>query len=211
MLKKVLEKNNLANDVEEIESLPLMQRRRILGYAIPLINGPLVLYNFYTLLIHFREGMTLGDAQFVEDLFVIISALIISLVVPLIFPVYKSQYKMGKNGVILSRFLRSQIRIPFKEIDRVEIFIRETPKISDDAKEYALDSSSNLRKSGFKFKDFTNNEDIIMNLFSGQNIYMISPAKPKTILKKLKRRNKKLTAKIVELNERGKKIQELGK
>mgnify|MGYP006293060163 FL=1 len=183
----------------------------MLGYAIPLINGPLILYNLYTMYIHFQQGMAIGDSQFVEDLVVIISALFMSFVIPTLFPVYKSTYKLGKNSVILSRFLKGKVEIGYKEIDRAEVFIRETPEISEDAKEYALDSSRDLRKSGFKFKDFTNNEDIIMNLFSGQKIFMISPAKPKALLKKLKKRNKKLTAKIVELNERGKRIQELGK
>jgi hypothetical protein len=201
----------VAQETEEIESLPLMQRRRMLGYAIPLINGPLILYNLYTMYIHFQQGMAIGDSQFVEDLVVIISALFMSFVIPTLFPVYKSTYKLGKNSVILSRFLKGKVEIVYKEIDRAEVFIRETPEISEDAKEYALDSSRDLRKSGYKFKDFTNNEDIIMNLFSGQKIFMISPAKPKALLKKLKKRNKKLTAKIVELNERGKRIQELGK
>lgn len=201
----------MAQETEEIESLPLMQRRQILGYAIPLVNGPLILYNLYTMYIHFQQGMAIGDAQFVEDLIVIISALFMSFAIPTIFPVYKSTYKLGSKGVILSRFLKGKIEIGYKEIDRAEVFIRETPEISEDAKEYALDSSRDLRKSGFKFKDFTNNENIIMNLFSGQKIFMISPAKPKSLLKNLKKRNKKLTAKIVELNERGKRIQELGK
>jgi hypothetical protein len=188
-----------------------MQRRRILGYAIPLVNGPLILYNLYTMYTHFQQGMAIGDAQFVEDLIVIISALFMSFAIPTIFPVYKSTYKLGRKAVILSRFLKGKVEIDYKEIDRAEVFIREAPEISEDAKEYALDSSRDLRKSGFKFKDFTNNENIIMNLFSGQKIFMISPAKPKSLLKNLKKRNKKLTAKIVELNERGKRVQELGK
>jgi hypothetical protein len=43
-----------------------------------------------------------------------------------------------------------------------------------------------------------------------KNIYMLSPSKPKTLLKELKRRNKKLSARIVELTRRGKRIQDLG-
>ncbi len=39
---------------------------------------------------------------------------------------------------------------------------------------------------------------------------MISPVKPKVLLKELKRRNRSFTAKIVELTSRGKRIQELG-
>lgn len=201
----------MAQESEIIESLPLMRRRRLLGYAVPLINTPLLLYNLYSVYVHFQQGMSVGDSRFVEDIIVILSALFMSFAIPYMFPVYKSVYRMNENGLQISRLLKGRVEIPYSKIDRAEVFIRETPKISDDAKEYAVDSSRDLRKSGFKFQDYTNNEDIIMNLFSGQKIYMVSPSKPKTLLKKLKRRNKKLSAKIVELHDRGKRIQELGK
>ena len=110
----------------------------------------------------------------------------------------------------LSRFLRGRKVLPYREIDRAEVYLRLDEKISDDAKKYAMDASANYRKSGFKFKDWTNAEDKIMNLFVGLDIYMISPEKPKTLLRDLKRRNKSFTAKIVELTTRGKRIQELG-
>lgn len=38
---------------------------------------------------------------------------------------------------------------------------------------------------------------------------MISPEKPKSLVKELKSRNRKLTAKIVELHSRGKRVKEL--
>ena len=98
----------------------------------------------------------------------------------------------------------------YGEIDRAEVYIRLDEKISEDAKNYAMDASTNYRKSGFKFKDYTNSEDKIMNLFVGLNIFMISPEKPKVLLKDIKKRNRKFSAKLVELTSRGKRIQELG-
>jgi hypothetical protein len=111
---------------------------------------------------------------------------------------------------VIKRFLRGTKDIPFKKIDRVEVYIRVDEEISKDATEYATDQSAILRKSGFRFNDYTNGENVIMNLFVERVIYMISPMRPKALLKELKRKNKRLTARIVELTRRGKRIQDLG-
>jgi len=163
---------------EDIQSLPLMQRRRLLGYAIPAVNGPLFLYNFYVI------------AQF--------------------FPVYVSKYSHTKDGLSIKRLIRKDVLIPYRSIDRAEVFLRVDKEIDEDAKKYATTQADSLRKSGFKFKDYTNSDQIILNLFVEKNIYMLSPLKPKVLLKELKRRNKKLSARIVELTRRGKRIQDLG-
>ena len=196
---------------EEIESLPLIRRRMLLGYMIPAVNLPLFFYNVYQTYLHYQEGiLIIGSSVFWEDAIVLISTLFLTLAIPRFFPVYPSRYLMTSDGLELKRFLRSTANIPFKEIDRVEVYIRADEEISKDATEYATNQSANLRKSGFKFIDYTNAENVIMNLFSEKAIYMISPAKPKSLLKDLKRRNKRLTARIVELTRRGKKIQDLG-
>ena len=83
-------------------------------------------------------------------------------------------------------------------------------KLNESAvKKYAVDESQRLSKTGFKFKDFTNSEQNIMNMMVEDKIYMISPEKPKSLVKELKSRNGKLTAKIVELHRRGKRVREL--
>jgi hypothetical protein len=48
-----------------------------------------------------------------------------------------------------------------------------------------------------------------MNLFVEKDIYMLSPEKPKILLKEIKRKNKKLSARIVELTRRGPRVQDL--
>jgi hypothetical protein len=195
---------------EDIQSLPMMQRRRILGYAIPAVNGPLFLYNFYVIAVHFQEGMTIGSSIFWEDFLVLILTGFLTYYIPQFFPVYESKYSYTNEGLSIKRLLRKDVLIPYKSIDRAEVYIRVDEKIDEGAKKYATDQAEILRKSGFKFKDYTNSDQIILNLYMEKNIYMLSPSKPKTLLKELKRRNKKLSARIVELTRRGKRIQDLG-
>lgn len=196
---------------EEIESLPLIRRRMLLGYMIPAVNVPLFLYNVYQTYLHYQEGILIvGSAVFWEDIIVLISTLFLTLAIPRFFPVYPSKYLMTRDGLEIQRFLRGTEKIPFKEIDRIEVYIRVDEEISKDATEYATNQSVILRKSGFKFIDYTNAENVIMNIFMEKSIYMISPSKPKSMLKELKRRNRRLTARIVELTRRGKRIQDLG-
>ncbi|MCW4013037.1 MAG: PH domain-containing protein [Candidatus Bathyarchaeota archaeon] len=194
---------------EEVKSLPIMRRRMLLGYFIPAVNLPLFLYNVYQTIIHLQEGMQIGSQPFWEDIIVLVSTLFLTWAIPRFFPVYVSKYILTPEGFKLSRLLRSTVTIPYKDINRVEVYIRVDEEISQDANEYATNQSANLRKSGFKFIDYTNAESIIMNMYVENAIYMISPEKPKTLLKELKRRNKRLTARIIELTQRGKKIQEL--
>jgi len=193
----------------EINSLPLMRRRRLLGYFIPLVNLPLFLYNLYQTYLHLQEGLIFGSPQFWEDVVVLTVTLFMTLMIPRFFPVYTSRYFHTENGLKIERFLRRTHIIPYKDIDRVEVYIKVDDEISQESKDYATNQAAILRKSGLKFVDYTNAESIIMNLFVGKSIYMISPAKPKTLLKELKRRNRKLTARIIELTKRGRHIQDL--
>ena len=195
---------------EDIQSLPMMQRRRLLGYAIPAVNIPLFLYNFYLIAIHIQEGMTIGSSIFWEDLVVLILTAFLTYYIPQFFPVYVSKYSHTKEGLSIKRLIRKDVIIPYRAIDRAEVYLRVDDEIDEAAKKYATDQAETLRKSGFKFKDYTNSDQIILNLFVEKNIYMLSPSKPKALLKELKRRNKKLSARIVELTRRGKRIQDLG-
>lgn len=194
---------------DDIPSLPLVTRRKILGYIIPAFNVPLFLYNVYMMVIHFQEGMVIGDAVFWEDFIVLISTAFLTYMIPRFFPVYESKYSHVSDGVQIKRILRKPVHIPYKSIDRAEIYLRVDEEISKQSTEYAQEQSANLRKSGFKFQDYTNSDNTIMNLFVEKDIYMLSPEKPKTLLKELKRKNKKLRARIVELTKRGKRIQDL--
>jgi hypothetical protein len=196
---------------EEIPAVPLMLRRRLLGYLVPAFNMPLFGWNLYQMLMRVQTGaVNVNSAAFLEELLVTFSALFLSIVIPRFFPVYRSTYRLEDEGLSIVRFLHRRKVLPYREIDRAEVYLRLDEKISSDAKNYAMDASAGYRKSGFKFKDYTNAEDKIMNLFVGLDIYMISPEKPKALLKELKTRNRRFTAKIVELTSRGKRIQELG-
>ena len=195
---------------EEIPTTELVMRRRLLGYLIPAFNMPLFGYNLYQTYLNVKGGMNMNSLAFVEAAFVTLSSLFLALAIPWFFPVYKSTYRLGAEGLTITRALKRKVVLPYRDIDRAEVFMRVDKEISEEAKKYAMDSSSTYRKSGFKFKDYTNTEDTIMNLFVGLDIYMISPSKPKTLLRDLKKRNKKFSAKIVELTQRGKRIQELG-
>lgn len=195
---------------EDILSLPLMQRRRILGYAIPAVNLPLFLYNFYVIAVHFQEGMPIGSSMFWEDLIVLFLTAFLTYYIPQFFPVYFSKYSHTKEGLSIKRLIRKDVIIPYRAIDRAEVYLRVDAEIDEEAKKYATSQAETLRKSGFKFKDYTNSDQIILNIFVEKNIYMLSPSKPKALLKELKRRNKKLSARIVELTRRGKRIQDLG-
>lgn len=195
---------------DDIPSLPLVQRRKLLGYMIPAFNLPLFLYNVYQIAVHFQEGMLIGSQMFWEDFIVIVSTGFLTYSIPKFFPVYASRYSHKSDGLSIKRLLHKEVFIPYKSIDRVEVYLREDKEISQRATEYATEQSSILRKSGFKFKDYTNSDVTIMNLFVEKDIYMLSPEKPKALLKELKRKNKKLSARIVELTSRGQRVQDLG-
>ncbi|MCW4050855.1 MAG: PH domain-containing protein [Candidatus Bathyarchaeota archaeon] len=201
----------MAENSEPIPSLPLVMRRRLLGYMIPAFNLPLFAWNAWQTILLLQAGMTLNSMKFLEELIVIVSALGLAVLIPMVFPVYTSKYSLTNEGLTISRFLKKTQMLPYKDIDRAEVYIRIDEELSKESNEYATNQSAILRKSGFKFKDFTNGEDKIMNLFTGKDIYMISPEKPKVLLKELKRRNSRLTARIVELTRRGKRVQDLGK
>jgi hypothetical protein len=124
-------------------------------------------------------------------------------------PVYTSRYTLEESGLRIRRLLKRSVFLPYKEIVRAEVYIREPGDVPEEALNYTKVSAERLRKSGLGFVDFTNSEANIVLLMSGSKIYMISPAKPRAFLKNLKKRAPKLTARIIELNAKGKNIQEL--
>ena len=195
---------------EKVEALPLARKRRVLGLLIPAVNLPLFAYNLYFTIQHLGEGLPafISD-HLVEDAVVLGSTLFLTLAIPRFFPVYASTYTLTEDALELRRFLRPVKRIPLREVDRVELYLRSDEEVSREASEYASNQAANLRRSGFKFRDYTNDEQAILNIFHGQEIYMVSPARPKAFLKELKRRNKRLSARVVELTRRGKRVRDL--
>jgi hypothetical protein len=194
---------------EEVPALPLATRRKVLGILIPLINMPLFALNLYETIMMAYAGTPLNSLDFLNSVVFTFITLGLGLLLPWWTPVYPSKYSLDGAGLRISRFLKKTLVIPYKRIERVEVYIREEGKISEEADKYAKDSAANLRKTGFKFNDYTNAESNIVLLISGNKIYMMSPEKPKSFVKSLKKRAPKLTVKLVELNERGKTVQEL--
>jgi hypothetical protein len=194
---------------EVVESLPLIQKRRLLGYAIPIINIPIIVLNVYSAYEKLQQGVSWKSFDFAADAFLIIVIFAITTLLPNWVPVYQSSYVLGEGGLKLTRFLRSPLTIPYKRIGRVEVYIREKGEISKDAELYTKNTAAELRKAGFRFVDYTNDEANIVLLVTGKEVVMISPARPKSFLKSLKQRSPKLRAKIVELSARGKTVQEL--
>jgi hypothetical protein len=195
---------------EETEwpSLKLARKRRILGIIVPLVNLPLLVYNIYRAVIVLTSGSEINSGILIENFILVASSLLLTFAIPRFFPIYESKYYLDDQGVTLKRLLRKKIVLNYGEIDRIELFQRVDDEISTESKDYATDHSANLRKSGFKFKDYTNAEKNILNIFHMKDIYMISPEKPKTLVKELRRKNNNLSALVVELTSRGKRVRE---
>ena len=194
---------------QEWPSLPLVPIRKSLGYLIPLVNIPLLTWNIYQTYLLIQTGTDIDSTLFYENFAPLALTLIMTIIIPRRFPVYRSTYYLAESSFNIKRLLLGTVELPYTEIGRIELFIKEDEEIPESVKKYAQDESQRLSKTGFKFKDFTNSESNIMNMMVEDKIYMISPDKPKSLVKELKSRNGKLTAKIVELHSRGKKVREL--
>jgi hypothetical protein len=194
---------------EVVESLPLIQKRRLLGYAIPIINIPIMAINVYSAYEKLQQGVSWKSFDFAADAFLIFVIFAITTLLPNWVPVYQSSYVLDDGGLNLTRFLRRPLTVSYKKIVRVEVYIREKGEISKDAEQYTRNTAAELRKAGFRFVDYTNDEANIVLIITGKDVVMVSPAKPKSFLKSLKQRAPKLKAKIVELSARGKTVQEL--
>jgi len=199
----------LAEQNEYVEALPLIQKRRLLGIIIPAINIPFFAFNVYQIITLYLSGAPMNSEEFYSSALLTVVTLVLGVGLPQWIPVYPSKYTLEENGLKISRLLKRSITLQYKEIARTEVYLRAPGEIPEDAIKYTRDNAENLRKTGFGFVDFTNSEANIVLLMSGRKIYMISPAKPRAFLKSLKKRAPKLTAKIVELNAKGKTIQEL--
>jgi len=201
----------MSKPTEVVEALPLVRKRRLLGILIPAINGPLFFINLYQTYSHLAQGMQLNTPQFFNDLIFLAITFGMSVVFPIWVPVYESKYRMEEDAFVITRLLRAKKKIPYRDIKRAEVYIRTGEEVSEDALKYSKASAEKLRTSGFKFKDYTNSEESIVMLIAEDEVYLISPAKPKNVIKRLKgRKTGKFTVKIVELTSRGKRIRELG-
>ena len=61
---------------------------------------------------------------------------------------------------------------------------------------------------GFKFIDYTNNKTKIALIHTGEKIYMITPANPRSFAQKLGKRIRRLIVKTVTLTPKGIRVKD---
>lgn len=194
---------------EIVEPLTLAWRRRLLGYVVPFVDIPILGLDVYQAYTQLLGGASWKSSEFTKEMIIIIVIVGITVILPQQVAIYQSSYTLEERGLVLRRFLRSTLVIPYKKVERVELYIRDEGEIDKDAEKYAKDSTNKFQKVGFKFVDYTNDERNIALLFSGRQVLMISPAKPIGFLKSLKQHVPKLKGRIVELHVDGKNVKEL--
>jgi len=193
---------------EVVPALPLNKRRKTLGYLIPLINMPLFALNSVRLYQELAAGTPLGSLGLLNYILLLGMPLLLGVYLPLRTPVYPSSYRLGGEGFTIKRQLRGGVTIPYASIERADVYVRRGRDIPKEALKESKESIDQLGKSGFKFSDYTNSEENIVLLFSGERVYMVSPEKPKNLVRSLKRRNQSLSVKVVELTPRGMRVRE---
>ena len=196
---------------EEIPSLPLHPRRRILGYIVPLVSFPILTWKAYSisLLLSQPSPQPIGP-DLLNDLATISFSLVLLFLIPHYSPLYTNHYWLTPKGLKITRILKGTKVLPYDTIGRLELFIRDERQgePSKEALQYARDHVNGLRKTGSTFIDYTNNEGKIALIYIGETIYMITPANPRSFAQKLGKRIRRLSVKTVTLTPKGVRIKD---
>lgn len=195
---------------EEIPSLPLNTQRRLLGYLIPLVSLPILIWKVYSVsLILTRPSPQLG-LELLNDLVSISFSLVLILLIPNRSPLYTNHYWLTPKGLKITRTLKGTKTLPYDTIDRLELYIRDERrgKPSPEALTYARDHVNDLRKTGFRFIDYTNNETKIALIHAGEKVYMITPSNPRAFTHKLGKRIRGLSVKTITLTPKGARVKD---
>lgn len=182
-----------------------------MGYAVPLLNLPLGIFKAYEIYLGLQAGLPMNTPEFLNDIVLLSLSLGITLLIPSFAPMYTSRYTLTGAGLRISRILKRTATIPYGSIERIELYIRDEKrgKPSKEAVQYATDAIITMRRTGFKFHDYTNAEENIALIFGETNrVYMISPSYPKAFAQKLRKRTRRIPVRIIELTPRGKRIQD---
>jgi len=196
---------------EEIPSLPLHTQRRLLGYLVPLVSIPILIWKAYSIsLILSQPSPQLNSPELLNDLVTISFSLMLLLLIPNHSPLYTNHYWLTPQGLKITRTLKGTKTLPYDTIDRLELYIRDERrgKPSQEALQYARAHVNDLRKTGFKFIDYTNNETKIALIHTGEKIYMITPANPRAFAQKLGKRIRGLSVKTVTLTPKGTRVKD---
>ncbi len=197
---------------EAIPALELDRRRRILGYVVPAINLPYFALKIYEIYLGLQAGMPVNSPDFLNDLILLSLSLGLTILIPSFAPVYESRYWFTEAGLRISRVLKRKITVPYSSVEMVELYTRDEKrgKASPEAVKAAKETINTMRRTGFKFVDFTNAEESIALIYGeGNKVYMISPAYPKAFAQKLRKKVGRLTVRIIELTPRGKRTIDL--
>ena len=200
-----------ASREEVVPALELISRRRYLGYIIFFVNLPLLLWNIFDSYQKLAAGMQWNSSEFVSEAIIIAISLGMTFVLPYMIPVFTSKYWLTDDGLKISRLFKGKVTVPYSSIARAEIYVKDERegKPSSEAMQYSKEAASELRKSGFKFADYTNDDTTIVLLISERSVYLLSPRYPKAFAQKLRKRVGKLPVKMVELTPRGKRIKQI--
>jgi hypothetical protein len=192
---------------EEIPSLPLHPQRRILGYIVPLVSFPILTWKVYSISLLLSQP---SGPELLNDLVTISFSLMLLFLIPHYSPLYTNRHWLTPKGLKITRILKGTKVLPYDTIDRLELFIRDERKgkPSKEALQYARDHVNGLRKTGSKFIDYTNNETKIALIYTGEQIYMITPANPKAFAQKLGKRIRRLSVKTVTLTPKGTRVKD---
>jgi len=190
---------------EIIPSPPLNRRRRLLGIMIPVVNLPIFLWKAYDIPVKLSSGMQWTNQDMISDLILLLSSLALIYIMSTWTPVFTSRYWFTDKGIKIKRLLKKTLTIDYGSVARVEIYVKNASEgtVSKQAIDHAKNSASKLRKSGFKFSDYTNDDNTIALLICDGRIYMISPLYSKAFTQKLRKKVGKLPVKMIELTSRG--------
>lgn len=196
---------------EAVPALPLIGRRKYLGYFIFAVNLPLLIWKAYEVALGLSAGTQWNSPDLLNDAILMASSLALVIVFPRWLPIYASRYWLSDTGVKVSRFLKGTVTIPYASIARAEIYIKSQKegKASKEALQHAKENADALRKSGFKFVDHTNDDEAMILLISRDKVYLLSPTYPKAFAQKLRKRVGTLPVKMMELTSRGKRTRDI--
>ena len=192
----------------EVEALPLSRRRKLIGLILPLLNIPILALTLYSMVIRLMAGAPPISEDFLGDLALFLLTLFVALLLLWRAPIYSSSYKLGGEGVIIERFPKGETLIPYDAIERAEVYIRRErlERIPSKAVEYAKSSVALLREAGYKLRDYTNSDEVVVLLLTkGEEAYLLSPRDPRGFLNQLRRRVGRMPIRWIELTRRGKR------
>lgn len=196
---------------EAVPASKLIGRRRYLGYFIFIVNIPTLTLTAYEVALKLSNWAGWNSPDFFSDLILLALSFGLAFVLPRWLPVFASTYRLTGTGVKISRFLKGAVTVPYPSIARADVYVQDkrSGKVSKEALQYAKESADKLRKSGFKFSDYTNDETNIVLLISGKGIFLLSPMYPKAFIQKLRKRAGTFPATMVELSHSGKRTREI--